>query len=182
MKPNKDADVIGAMLWEKTKKEYPYLADKELQFKYSPTKKSLGGIEFFDPEETGSPESPRPKEFVMGKPGVEVYNTNTRPLDILADYVSHYGVKVDPTLSSAYQQFSQSLTPRQKQILKNQYEYYQKDPKFRETRPYEDWESISGLPGYFRGYTFNQWKKGQGEYTPEQLKNLDQVRKYLNIK
>jgi len=174
-------DVMGSMMFEKAKSEYPYLADKDISFKYSPNE-GRGFLEFYGPDEPGSPEYPRPKEFPMGKVGVEVFNPKTRPLDILADYVSHYGVEQDPYLSERYQQFSQSFTPEQQQRLQEQYKWYQEHPEYKESRPFEDWKNASGMPGYFRGYTFDQWENSKDAYTPQQLQVLDQVRKYLGIK
>ena len=174
-------DVMGSMMFERTKEEYPYLADKDISFKYSPNE-GRGFLEFYGEDEPGSPEYPRPKEFPMGKIGLEIFNPKTRPLDILGDYVSHYGVEKDPYLSERYQQFSQSFTPEQEQRLQEQYKYYQEHPEYRESRPFEDWKKASGMPGYFRGYTFDQWENSKDAYTPQQLRVLDEIRKYLGVK
>jgi len=171
----------GGKLFEKAQQEYPYLANKNIAYKYSPNK-GRGFLEFYDPEETGSPEFPRPKELPLGKIGIEVFDPKTRPIDILADYVSHYGVEQDPFLVERYKQFASSMTPEQRQRLQEQYKYYQQHPEYREQRPYEEWEKISGLPGYFRGYTFNQWDNPQELYTQQQLQMLDEVRRYLGVK
>ena len=176
-----DNAVVGQMLFEKAKKEYPYLADKDIAFKFSPDA-GRGYLEFYSPDEPGSPEYPRPQEIPMGKVGIEVFDTKTRPIDILADYVSHYGIENDPFLSQRYQQFSQSFTPEQKQRLQEQYAWYQKHPQYKESRPYEQWLETSGMPGYFRGYTFNQWDDAKSAYTPSQIELLDEIRKYLNVK
>ena len=179
--PKVNNDVIGSLMFENAKKEYPYLADKNLAFKYSPSG-GRGFLEFYGPDETGSPEYPRPKDIPMGQVGVEVFNPKVRSKDILADYVSHYGVEQDPFLKERYQQFLGSFTPQQQETLKEQYKWYQNDPEFKETRPYEEWLNISGLPAFFRGYTFDQWEDAKEMYTPEQLKTLDAVRSYLGIK
>lgn len=171
----------GSKLFERAQQEYPYLAGKDIAYKYSP-QQGRGFLEFYDPQETGSPEYPRPKELPLGKIGIEVFDPKTRPIDILADYVSHYGVEKDPHLIERYQQFVGSISPEQRQRLREQYQYYQQHPEYKEQRPYEEWERISGLPGYFRGYTFNQWDNPQEMYTPEQLQILNQVRQYLGIK
>jgi len=171
----------GAKLFEKAQQEYPYLSGKDIAYKYSPNQ-GRGFLEFYDPEETGSPEYPRPKELPLGKVGIEVFDPKTRPIDILADYVSHYGVEKDPYLTQRYQEFINSMSPEQRQILREQYQYYQQHPEYKEQRPYEEWEKISGLPGYFRGYTFNQWENPQEMYSPQQIQLLDQVRQYLGIK
>ena len=66
--------------------------------------------------------------------------------------------------------------------LQDQYAYYQQHPEFKESRPFEQWKEASGMPGYFRGYTFNQWDDAKSAYTPQQLQLLDQVKQYLKIK
>jgi len=172
---------IGESLFEASKEQFPYLADKNLAFKYSPGS-GRGFLEFYGPDEEGSPEYPRPKEIPMGQVGVEVFDPKTRPMDILADYVSHYGVEQDPYLKERYQQFISSFTPEQLQRLQEQYQYAQQHPDFKESRPYEQWAASSGIPAYFRGYTFDQWKDSQDIYTPQQLDLLNQVRQYLGIK
>jgi len=176
-----DNNVIGQMLFEKAKTEYPYLADKDIAFDYAPNQ-GRGFLEFYGPEETGSPEYPRPENLPMGKVGVQVFDPTTKPIDILADYVSHYGVEKDPFLSERYQKFSNSFTPEQNQKLQEQYAYYQKHPEYKESRPYEDWLKASGMPGYFRGYTFNQWENSGDAYTKPQLDLLNQIREYLKVK
>ena len=171
----------GNKLFERAQQEYPYLAGKDIAYKYSP-QQCRGFLEFYDPRETGSPEYPRPKELPLGKVGSEVFDPKTRPIDILADYVSHYGVEKDPYLAQRYQEFIGSMSPQQRQILQQQYQYYQQHPEYQEKRPYEEWEKASGLPGYFRGYTFNQWENPQEMYSPQQIEMLNQVKKYLGVK
>ena len=74
------------------------------------------------------------------------------------------------------------MGPEQRQRLQEQYQYYQQHPDYKEQRPYQEWEKASGMPGYFRGYTFNQWPDSSKMYTPEQLNILNAVKKYLGIK
>ena len=171
----------GQKLLETAQKEYPYLSGKDIAYKYSP-QQGRGFLEFYDPQETGSPEYPRPKELPLGKVGIEVFDPKTKPIDILADYVSHYAVEQDPYLAKQYEQFSGSMGPEQRQRLQEQYQYYQQHPDYKEQRPYQEWEKASGMPGYFRGYTFNQWPDSSKMYTPEQLNILNDVKKYLGIK
>lgn len=174
-------EVMGQVLFEKAKTDYPYLSQQDVAFKYSP-QQGRGFLEFYSPDEEGSPEYPRPQELPLGKVGIEVFDPKTRPIDILADYVSHHGVEADPFLAQRYQQFISSMTPEQQQRLQEQYQYYQQHPEYKETRPFEEWSKSSGLPGYFRGYTFNQWPDAEKLYTPEQLNVLNQVRSYLGVK
>ena len=169
------ANQKGSELFEQAKKDYPYLADKDIVFKYSPNPNDQRMLEFYHPEETE-----RPEYMPAGKVGIEVFNPKTGALDILGDYVSHYGVQTDPNLKTLYEQFGQSLDP---QTMMNRYAYYKSN--LGEDRPYEQWMESSGLPEMFRGYTFKQWgsdDEAKQMYTPQQLEILDKVRSYLNVK
>jgi len=186
--PQSDIEILetmrnerGKKLFEEAQEKYPYLKDKNIYYTYSPYK-GRGMLEFFPPQEPGSPEFPRPQEFPLSGVGIEVYDPKTRPIDILADYVSHYGVENDPYLIERYRQFANSLNQNQKNRLQSQYRHYQNHPQYNEQRPFEEWERVSGIPGYFRGYTFNQWENPEELYTQQQIQLLDEVRKYLGIK
>jgi hypothetical protein len=168
----------GSRLLDIARQEYPYLQDKQIDFLYSPNKRE-GYLEFYPPEETGSPDYPRPKELPMGRVGIEVFNPKTRPIDVLGDYVSHYGVNVDPQLKDYYSRFQQMVPV---ETMQKRYQEHQK--LFGEQRPYQEWYEVAGFPEYFRGYVFDQFPRevSQRQYTPEQLRYLDEVRKYLGIK
>lgn len=166
-------DVMGQMLFEKAKAEFPYLKDKDVAFAYTPIPDESRFLEFYSPEETK-----RPKYLPAGKVGIEVFSPKVRPIDILGDYVSHYGVQNDPELAKLYSGFKQTVPDT---TMRERYAYHQQ--KLGEKRPYEDWLEISGMPEYFRGYTFNQWGENAKQmYTPEQLQYLDKIRQYLGIK
>jgi len=158
-------------------KEYPILGRYGVKGKYSPNARD-GYLEFWPPGESGPPDYPRPEEF-GDSPGVEIYKEDTKPIDVLGDVTSHWLIEQDPIVSKYYDDFKQSLTPDQRQRLKGQYSYAQQN--FDETRPYEQWESMSGMPGYFRGYPFKQWPDefNQKAYTPEQRSELDRMMGYL---
>lgn len=158
------------------KKEFPYLRDKEIDIYFNPKQNENRLLEFYPPDEPGSPEMPRPKELPMGRIGVEVFSPKVRPIDILGDYVSHYGVFNDPTLIEPYQRFENSLDPR---LMQQRYEFHKS--QFGEQRPFEDWMRMTGVPEMFRGYTFNQFENPSDLYTPEQLQILDEIRKNLGI-
>jgi hypothetical protein len=168
------ANQKGSELFEQAKKDYPYLADKDITFKYSPNPSDQRMLEFYHPEETE-----RPEYMPAGKIGIEVFNPKTTPLDILGDYVSHYGKQADPNLKSLYEQFEQSLDP---QAMMNRYTFHTSN--LGENRPYEKWYEMTGLPELFRGYTFKQFgpeEEAKSYYTPQQLEILDKVRSYLNV-
>ncbi len=165
-------------LLQAAQKEYPYLADKNIAYTYTPQAGDSRYLEFWSPTEEGDKEYPRPASIPMGQVGVQVINPQTKPIDILGDYVSHYGVQNDPQLQQYYQQFGASLDP---QMMQNRYSYH--TANLGETRPYDQWLQSTGLPEMFRGYTFNQWGDDAKQmYSPEQLKILDAVRSYLGVK
>lgn len=186
--PVEDQDIMNLvsqerdpMLLEAARKEYPILNQYDIDYKYSPKQdiEEYGGLEFFPADEPGSPERPRPKEFPVGKPLVEVYDPRTRPIDILGDVTSHYLIYEDPQVKQYYDQFQNSLNLGQYDRLRNQYQFAQQN--FGEQRPYEQWYERSGLPGYFRGYAFQQWPEDFNEvaYTPEQRAMFDEMMGYL---
>jgi hypothetical protein len=168
-----DKDLLGQIMFDKAQKEYPYLQGKDISFAYTPTPNETRQLEFYPPEETQ-----RPAYIPSGRPGIEVFNPNVKPIDILGDYVSHYAVQNDPRLKEMYGQFQQSIDPA---TMQQRYQYHQQN--FGEQRPYEQWLQQTGLPEYFRGYTFNQWGDNAAQmYTPQQLNILNQIRNYLGIK
>lgn len=166
-----DNDVMGQIMFQQAQNKYPYLSNKDISFAYNPQEGDRK-LEFYHPEETE-----RPVYIPAGKPGIEVFNPNVTPEDILGDYVSHYGVSVDPKLKGYYEQFEGLLDPIK---MQKRYQYHQEN--FGENRPYENWKQMTGVPEMFRGYTFNQWPDAAQMYTPEQLQILNQVRSYLGIK
>jgi hypothetical protein len=156
---------------------YPYLADKDIHSVTTINPKDNRFLEFYPPDEPGSPQYPRPKELPMGKVGIQILSNKTRPIDVLADYVSHHAVNADPTLQSLYAEFEANVDPN---VLRQRYEQHRK--KFGEKRPYEIWKERTGLPELFRGYTFNQWDNAEQMYTPTQLGILNRVRDYVGVK
>jgi hypothetical protein len=163
---------------EQARQEFPRLKELDIGYKYTP-REDRGFIEFYPADEPGSPDFPRPKELPMGKPGIEVYNPKTRPIDVAGDIASHYMIYNDPSMMDYYNQFRHSINPEQQQRLQQQYEFYQQN--YGENRPYEKWYEMTGLPGYFRGYPFQQWEPEFVEqaYTPQQRLLLDQMMNYL---
>jgi hypothetical protein len=164
-------------LWERAQTQYPYLKDKNISYINTPNEKDNRYLEFWPPNEPGAPEMPRPKELPINSVGIQVIKQKTTPTDILADYVSHYGVNNDKELNKLYKDF-EKVTP--KKDMEERYKYHVKN--YGEDRPYEQWYKSTGLPEIFRGYTFNQWGENSANYySPEQLKVLDKVRKKLGV-
>lgn len=173
-------------LLEQARARYPIL--KNYDYGYVENfRPNAGFLEHWDPGDKGaaptsenSLDALRPKELPLGKPGLEIRDPNTRPIDILGDIVSHHLIDTDPTVKAAYEKLQASLTPHQQDILKDQYDYAQKNEG--ETGSFDDWKSRAGMPGFFRGYTFQQWPKEFNDkaYTPEQRADLDKLMGYLS--
>lgn len=164
-------------VFQQAMEKYPILQQHGIKGKVSPGARE-GYLEFWPPGESGPPDYPRPKEF-GDSPGVEIYKDDTRPIDVLGDVTSHWLINQDPIVSKYYDDFKTSMTPDQRARLKEQYSYAQQN--FEESRPYEDWESMTGMPGYFRGYAFQQWPEdfNQQAYTQDQRVMFDQMMNYL---
>jgi len=175
--------------YEKALEMYPKLSSVPIAYKESLTDKTdVPYLEFWPQKEEGSPDRPRPKDIDINKLGVEVYKPTTRPEDVAGDIVSHHMVNTDPTLKKIYSEFEKSLDDNQKKDLKRQYteeviRMKQENPK-EQTPTYKEWYERSGLPSYFRGYTFGQWKPDEikESYRPNQLQLLDKVNEYLKSK
>lgn len=175
--------------YEKALQMYPKLSSVPITYKESITDKpDVPFLEFWPQKEEGSPDRPRPKEIDINKLGVEVYKPTTRPEDVAGDIVSHHMVNTDPTLKKIYSDFEKSLDDNQKKELKRQYAeeviaMKRENPKER-TPTYKEWYERSGLPSYFRGYTFGQWRPEEIKeaYRPDQLQLLDKVNEYLKSK
>ena len=163
-------------LLDQAKTQYPILNNYDIKYKED-FGRGVGYLESWPPGETGSTDLPRPQEFGANDFGLEVYDKNTRPIDVVGDVVSHHLVNVDPKIKDHYDKFTKSLEPWQQDILKEQYLNSQK--QYGENRSFEDWKNISGLPAYFRGYPFQQWVNPNNMYTKDQLLNLDNMMNYL---
>lgn len=166
---------------EQARERYPYLKDKDFDYVENLTDdKKKGYLEFWEPGDEGPPDGSvkRPEGIGIDRMGIEVRNPDTRPIDILGDYVSHEAIYSDPKIKDIYDRYLATLTDEQ---LRTKYEYEKKN--YGEDRPFEQWAERSGKPGMFRGYTFNQFSEEEIKeaYTPEQLDILDEAKEYLNI-
>lgn len=137
-------------------------------------------LESWPPGEEGTSDYPRPKGIPMNQFGVEIFDRNIRPIDILADVVSHGTRFTDPRIKDYYQRFVASMTPQQQRRLYEQYGHYFFGED--ERRPFEQWRETSGIPAWFRGYAFQQWPKEFTDqaYTPEQRDMFDEMMRYLS--
>ena len=172
-------EVAGTTLLSKAEEQFPYLKGKNINVVVNPNSKIGGKLEFYNEEEEGAGDTPRPKEIPLGQIGIEVRDTNIRPIDVLGDYVSHYAVYNDPKLKPLYNQFIKTIPERQQ---RERYNYAVNN--FGEDRPYKVWKEMAGDPGMFRGYVFDQFPKEEFDkiYSPDQIALLNKVKEYLGIK
>lgn len=166
---------VGASLLESARKQYPYIKNANLSAVYSEGQGGSRKLEYWPSGEPGNEQSPRPSSIPIDKAGVQIFSADTKPSDIVADYVSHEAVKTDPKLRTLYDEFAASVP---ESTMKARYAEHRK--QFGEKRPYQQWKESTGLPEFFRGYTFDQWPNASKYYTPEQLKKLDAVKSYLS--
>jgi hypothetical protein len=180
--PNQDGQVIPNNAFEQALQQYPILQKVGVKGVYTNTPGKYGDIESWQPGEPGTTGYERPKDIPLDAFGVQVFGGGkTKPIDVLADVASHYMVNTDPTMKQYYQEFKDSLTPRQKEKLQRDYQY---DKERGEKRPFDQWAEASRLPSFFRGYTFNQWPE---EFTSklfnkDQIQLFNKVRDYLGVK
>lgn len=167
---------LGGDLLSKAQSQYPYMKNANLAATYTEGNKDNRQLEYWPAGESGDDQYPRPKNIPLESSGVEVFNKDTRPLDVLADYVSHEAVNKDPKLKALYDDFSSSVPDAQ---MRERYEYHKQN--LGEKRPYEEWKTQTGMPEFFRGYTFDQWKDSEKLYTPQQLEKLKKIKDYLGI-
>lgn len=165
--------------FEQAQAQYPILQELGLVPKYSYGQHPTNMLEFWPPGEPGPGHAPRPSDIPLDAPGVEIYNKNTRPIDVLGDVVSHHLIEKDPKIAKTYEVFKSSLNDDQRERLKEQYQFAKKN--LGEDRSYPEWEKSSGLPAYFRGYAFDQWPKEATDimYTPKQKALFDSMMQYL---
>ena len=171
----------GEDLYNEAQKAYPYLRNRDIDYVYNPDDNPKSGyLEFWEPGDEGPPDGSvkRPAGISLDKYGIEVRKEATRPIDLLGDYASHLGVQHDPKLKKIFEDYSASIDEKQ---LKDRYAMEQE--RYGENRDYDLWKERSGIPGLFRGYTFDQFPDNvkAREYTPDQMKILDRAKEYLNV-
>jgi len=165
---------VAAML------QWPAVAKSGVQFTYN-SNDSGNMLEYWPKGETGDPSYQRPANIPIQKNGIDINSSQTRPADIAGDIVSHQLVYTDPVVKQTYANFQKSMTPEQHKIMRDQYTYARQNEG--EKRSFNEWRDTSGMPAYFRGYTFDQWgPDSKSYYTPEQLQMLDSMKGYLQKK
>jgi hypothetical protein len=144
----------------------PYLS--RIAIRFSPADQTGRGLEFYQRGESQS--------FDPSRPAVQVYG-NTGASGIAGDIVSHFlGRGVDRGLTNYYNAFRDSLSPQQIDRLR------QHQQQEGDTRPFQQWMRMTGVPEAFRGMPFRQWDRGDFAYTPEQRALLTKMMTYVQTR
>lgn len=151
--------------------QYPRLRSYGFQF-IAPTDGGKSGGRYLETYPADERDNPMP-----GKPTIQQFDATATPEDFMGETL-HILPKIDPYVGAMRQQFIDSMTLPQRQKLMDQYDYAKKN--FGEKRPYEDWESRSGLDAWFRGNITGQFPADI--YTPQQTQIFDKLRGYLQEK
>lgn len=172
--PNFPPEWYAQHPFQQAMRAYPAMRDMGLQYKQSPqTNDNI--LEYWPQGETGDTDYPRPPEFDINRPGIELYGNKASALDVLGDAVSHGLRETDPVIHKYYEDFQKSLTQKQNTMLGSQYDEARAQG---ETRPFTEWVETAGLPALFRGYAFKQWP--EDIYTTHQKKKFDTMMQYLS--
>ena len=154
---------------------YPILEDYPYTVVETPDKNSPYYLEHFPPEETGSPEYPRPDGIPIDEYGLQIFK-DVKPEDVAGDIISHHLVNTDEILSKKYQRFK-DVVPLETMV--SRYNYHKEN--LGEEGNFNDWVERTGYPELLRGYVFNQFDEETKNkmYTPEQIEVLDDIKEYI---
>jgi hypothetical protein len=174
-------------LMQRTIQQYPILGkyQGQLAATYTPNT-GMPNLETWPPGETGTgpPGRYRPTALPPDKYGAEIYDTNVDPMMLMGDYTTHALRFIDPNVKNAYAVFQQMwmANPASQGKMQEDYQWARKNEG--EDRPFGQWLEMSGMPGYFRGYLFQQaprwWQKRY--YTPQMIDLFNNVDAYLKGK
>ncbi len=169
LRPNSKSVYDAAVEMYPILEEYPYTVVE------TPDKNSPYYLEHFSPEETDSPEYPRPDGIPIDEYGLQIFK-DVKPEDVAGDIISHHLVNADEILSKKYQRFK-DVVPLETMV--SRYNYHKEN--LGEERNFNDWVERTGYPELFRGYVFNQFdeKTKNKIYTPEQIEVLDDIKEYI---
>jgi hypothetical protein len=134
-----------------------------------------GYAETWPADEAGDASYPRPKEFPMGRVGVQVF----KPEKFTASDLAAEFLHVDPKANAARDALRKSMTPEQLQRLKRESADYSES--IRMGQP-EDRAVQNAIDSALRGYTTDQWPKEANEkmgYSAKQRQILDGLKRYM---
>ena len=169
----------GAGIFETAQKQFPYLADKDIAYRFAP---QAAADPSYQSETYRAEDIP---DWAKGRQAaIEVYNPKVSPADLLAEYVSHVARFDDPRIAPLYQQFAQTFqTPEMQTRLRQDYQEEQPTEDGKPT-PFETYIEMNRIPAYMRGYAFQQWPQDFATrvLSPQQQDYLNQIRSIVGYK
>ena len=157
--------------------QYPAFKGLGIQAGMGTNPNAVGPVEFFSPDETGTPESPRPSAAPMGVPYVDIYDPSFVKESTFLGEGLHYLHRVDPRFNALREKFRESLTPEQLLWSRKRHKTY------GDKRPYEKFFEVSDLDAMIRGYLApDERDEWAGSYTADQEKLLNFMKSYLQGK
>lgn len=139
-----------------------------------------GMSETYEPEDE---ENPRPGSWTIQLRDPSVLNNPSKWANYIALESIHALQAQDPKYQQFTEQFINSMTPRQ--LKASQYAYNRDKKVFGVTEPFDKWLRRVQAQEYIPGGVFTDEIKnwigpnGEGQYTPEQMKLLNQIQQYL---
>lgn len=150
-------------------KEYPFLRNHDVEYSVTP-REGHGFAETWPAGEPGAPDMPRPKQFPMDRPGVQVFKPKQFGNADIAGEVLHF----DPVALRTQEQFAKTISPAQREELQQQPDYQMGDgsPEQKEN---------SAIAAAIRGYAVKQWPQKDIDrfFRPEQRQMLDGLKSYM---
>ena len=155
-------------------KQYPFIA------KHNPmVALGSGGSENYaetwPADEEGDAANPRPKEFPIGRVGVQVFKPNAfKASDLAAEFLH-----IDPKANAARDALRKSMSSDQLAKLKKEAADYGESIRSGQS---EDRAVQNAIDSALRGYTTGQWPKEANDrmnYSPQQRKILDDLKQYM---
>jgi hypothetical protein len=80
-----DENVMGAMIFDRARQEIPDLQSADMGVIYTP-RDGDQKLRYWQADEAGEPDNPRPEALPVGRAGMQLFNSNVSPDDILGEY------------------------------------------------------------------------------------------------
>lgn len=162
------------------KKQWPRIANIPIKLT---TGKGPGYSETYAPDEEGEGGNPYPGNWTVQLRNPDVIKDKSKWQDYIGLESLHPLYAQDKGYQALTQQFVKSMT---KQQMTDAHKVYDREKvEFGEKRPFDKWLPSVQAQEYIRGGIFTKaipdWigPKGEGHYTPEQMKLLGRIKKYL---
>lgn len=158
------------VLFDIAQEKYPFIRANQMGYGITP-REGEGFAETWPAGEPGSPERPRPSQFPLDRPAIQVFKPDQFTMADIAGEAMH----VDPYVQAKREQLTPTLDTAQQEILKKQLDY-----TMSKGMP-EDARMKNAVDALMRGYVVGQWPEHalkQFNFTAEQTKMLDDLKKY----